>query len=526
MTIRQDLINTLESQAHTERANRALVTIFENLQQQYDPTMAGWTATGSGAGEKEDILREIDLNELRRQSNKVFLQNPHGRNLIQTPVKFVIGGGCLVDFFEKDEKKLEKLQKWLRKCQKSVKWFSFIHEFVTRAYRDGEVFVRKYDNGDDPLKLRFVEPGNIEKIDYEVKDEAGQILEKDIENPQRYEINKSWVSAEDILHFKSLTADRNMERGRPSLESALKDLTKHDKWADARLMLSLVRTSVALVQEVQGTNTDLLRIRSNQQTTRNRPGQTDRAKMFQPGTIIRGTPGVQYKMLSPNLDARDAAEDGRTFLIAAGAGQGLPDSFTTMDWQRSNFASSVVAQNPAIRKFEQDQRLFAEPISDIVTWFLEDGLEKGELDKGTDLDHDINFPPLLRRDLAQENAAYALMNERHALSLNDWAQAMGFDFDEQLKKIQNEKALGLYPEPKPQGASSSDLKSPPKRVEDRQPRQTKVTGSGESKKITVSVLPKKEKMNGTAQHFDLEYHTVRPEQSPEMEDPQEESSAL
>lgn len=487
--IREDALQDIRAEALGRRVSAyqaRMATMIETLHDTLDPQMAGWTLVG---GEKGTQLYGVELtpaslDELRRQSRIAYRKNPHGKNVINTHVKFTLGKGTLIDFEEKNERALGALKGWWAKVTKAVKWFSFQREFGIRALRDGEVFVRRFPNKEGPMHIRFVDPEKISSVDPKIT--FGIETEPDdVETVVSYRITRSvgkeeTVPSEEIVHFK-IEADRNEKRGRPFLESILPLFTKYDKWVDARMVLSIVRTSVALIREVQGSTTDLLRIRSAQASAKSSSSETDKAKMLRPGTIITTTPGVKYNMVSPNLEARDAAIDGRNLKLDMAAGAGLPDSLVTMDFSGQNFASSVIAQNPAIRGFEESENLFSEPFSVIIDWFLIDGLEKGEIpnlveeEDGTvrpiNLDYDIAYPPLLKRDLRQETEAWDIMHQSGIASLRTWSLAMGLDPDQERKFMEEEMELMAAMLSKPK----TKAKRAPKRAEDKEPRQN-VTG--------------------------------------------------
>lgn len=466
MGIRRDLVNQISESQHRQRAADSALMVLENLRDQYDPQMKDWTPTGAGS----DIMPvsvATSPAQLRDESKRAFYQEPYGKVIIRNMVKFVIGSGTIVNYSEKNEPKLQSILKWWKTVTKSIKWFSFQREYVTRFYRDGEVFVRKLPQDDGPLKLRFLEPATIGDDDIvtdpkDVQTVIGYMLDAGVGVP------KEEVPASNVHHFKN--ADANMKRGRPVLEVNLPYIAKYKKWLEARMVLNIVRASVAIVQQVQGTSTDLFRL-ANKQKANDRSRDTERTKMLQPGSIIRGTPGVEYKMLSPNLNARDAAEDGRTIQLAMAAGAGFPDTFITSDFSKANFASSVVAQNPAIREFEDGQQLIVEGISEIIDWILLDGVEKKEIDSSANIDYEVGFPPLLKRDIAQETAAYEAMHASRVISRATWQIKSGLDPDAEDRKIEEDQ-LSLMnkppevPVPKTSGPPSK------KNVDDRKPRQT------------------------------------------------------
>lgn len=346
--LRNDLQSIVVEQQYQRRLAASqdhLITVMENLQSQLEPEMKDWMPTGgSGTSSFERDIPITDLRSLVTRSRHVYYREPHGRVVMRDLVKFVIGGGTVVDFREKNEENLKDIISWWRKFCKKNSWVRRQREIITRAFRDGNVLIRRIDQPmlDEPPLIRFLEP---DQLDDTIEHPSGiEYDENDAETPVAYFIR--WkktnqterILAEQILHIK-IDVDENVPLGRPIIESVLQYLGKYNKWIDARMALNMVRASVALVKQVAGSPNDLSRLRANQSAQqRNRANETDRAKMLRPGTIISGTPGVEYKMLSPNLDARDAAEDGATLLRGVAAGAGFPDVFVTANYANSNYA--------------------------------------------------------------------------------------------------------------------------------------------------------------------------------------------
>lgn len=463
--IRLDLIESLHTEhKQTEIMQRSLA-LLEDLRgsMNLDPQMKDWIPVGANYDATlPPQLQSINLINLRRESKLAYHTNPHGRNIIRTLIKFVIGTGSMIDFAEKDEGKLKKITDFWDSVKKEVKWVRFQREYVRRLFRDGEVILRRFipKPETEMLQVRYVEPDTL-------KDEDITKDPKDGSTVLSYTIGEDTVPAERV-HFLKADVDQNVTRGRPLLEPILPYLTKYSRWLDARMVLNIVRASVTIVQEVAGSPSNLLNIAGkNLSSKQNASGQN--TKMLRPGTILRGTPGVKYNMLSPNLDARDAAQDGRTILLAIAASAGFPDTFVTADYANSNFASTIAAQNPAIREFEDWQQLVAEGLSEIIQWFLDFGVEKGLIDAEADLNFSFGFPPLLKRDVAQENSAYQIMNQNGVCSRHTWAMKMGLDFDDEQAFIQDEAPIVVQTQPG--NTNQPGDAKPPTQPQDRQPRQ-------------------------------------------------------
>jgi hypothetical protein len=477
--MRRDFFDLRESRIKQARLESRLSAQIEAIGDQLDPLMKGWSPLG-GTGAKDDASPIEDLPQLRDESRRAYHRRAYGRNIIRTFVKFTVGKGLNVDFAEKDEEALTAVLDWWKQFTTINRWASFVWEFATRYFRDGETFVRRFEQDEGPLVLRFVDPERVGCNEHSDNVEEG--IETDPNDAElvvgyhvtRKDLSCERIDASEVIHAK-FGVDRNTARGRPILESVFPFMGKYDKWLDARMALNLIRASVALVREVQGSSTDLSRIRSKH-TASSTSSETDRTKMLRPGTIISATPGVKYSMLSPNLDARDAATDGRTILLGAAAASGLPDVFVTSDYAEANFASTVVAQNPAVRGFEESEMLLSEPFGVIVSWVIDDGISheaipseisaNGE-QRPVNRNFDINFPPLLRRDIGQENNAFESMNDHGVVSRRTWGINMGLDPDKERTFLE-EEAESTTSVP---ARIRSERDRAPRRVEDRQPRQ-------------------------------------------------------
>lgn len=506
--IRRDLLIHYQQEAREQRLLRQSMSLIENLQTQLDPDMAGWSQVGGDSTMTEANLPTSD--QLRTASLKASYQDPNGRGIIRTFVKFIIGKGIVVDFLEKDEDKLQTIWDWWNIVTRKNKWFSLLREFVTRAFRDGEVFLRKVIIPDGPT-FRFIEPGKvndppnrntntIDGIEVDAND-AETILFYHVRIKDRWEP----IPAEEMIHFK-MNVDRNVRRGRPELETVLPLFAKYAKWLDARIVLNIIRTNVALVREVQGSPNDLLRIRGQQASTISNSHEQDKAKMMRSGTIITAAPGVKYNMISSNIDARDAAQDGRNIQLAMASAEGLPDVFVTGDYSGANFASTVVSQNPAVRAFEEHQNLFREPFIEMVEWILMSGVKAREIGQDIDLSFDISYPPLLKRDLRQDVEAWQIMHQEQISSRRTWQVNMGLNPDQEKKFLEEEGP--------PPIAKQLAIKPAPIGVADRQPRQNV---RAESKKIAMKIVPIKEAQNGTNKSFNVECEMLQSKQDAEDE---------
>ena len=173
--LRSDLATLIYEEQQQQTANRIQEQLFRTLedvqnQLRYEPEMQGWSASSASATERD--LPMQDLTVLRRESLRAYYKNPHGRVVIRNLVKFIIGGGSIFDFREESEEGLNSISEWWRTFTKKTKWFKFQREILTRSFRDGEAFIRRFVMEGEPLRLRFIDPDRIptENITYDEND--------------------------------------------------------------------------------------------------------------------------------------------------------------------------------------------------------------------------------------------------------------------------------------------------------------------------------------------------------------------
>jgi hypothetical protein len=255
------------------------------------------------------------------------------------------------------------------------------------------------------------------------------------------------VPAKDIIHTKPL-ADSNDLRGIPLLEVVAKRLTNYDQWEEYRMILNKMRTAVAFVRKVEGTAAQASALISNRASSRAQPQGREphtmagkREPMFAPGSILTSPAGVSWEALSPKLDARDASEDGRRFLLSIAAGVGLPEMLVTGDWSNSNYASSVESRTPAVREWEDWQDFFEPPFKRIYRWVVQAGIADLGLPKTTSQHVTISWPQLIAKDRLKESQRGQTLQAGGILSKTTWAKDEGLTYADELENMRLEAEL-------------------------------------------------------------------------------------
>jgi len=461
-----------------------------NVYAQPDPDEADWQTIGTVSDGRD--LTEQQMKTSRSQSRKFFRFNPHGKSIIRNMCKFVIGRGVKFITLDTESGRKKKVNKVWARFVEINKWLLRQKEIVTRGFRDGEVFLRYFPlkNKDSGyLAFRFIDPDSIAnppqatmQVDQDNKTKRGTILTygiehnvNDVEDIQWYWIDGKEVKAEEIIHIK-LLADSDQKRGVPFMESVLEDIKNYRNWLKDRIVLNKIRTAIALIRKIPagvGTPTQINSIR-DQNSASIRNVKSSKVQAFEPGTILT-TRGIEYEYLTPNLEARDSAQDGRNILLNVAAGVGMPEYMVTADSSNANYSSTMVAESPAVKEFEDWQDFFSVFFQTIWKLQMEHAKKKGILPASTDTDCKVEFPTLVMRDLQKEARAYSLMRDKGVISIKTWRGKAGLDDKIENENMEDEdtgetKVSKLIPDPNKEPAGGKEpTKKPDKGDDDDEP---------------------------------------------------------
>lgn len=438
--MRAELSNSLlrdyRTNAAIDYANRRMAEAIDLSVE--DPDYDRWEQVGGGAlvggREPRELLVE-EAARLRAQAWKLYWENCHVRNVVRTLVKFVFGKGVNIKLNEERPEVKSKGDEYLKKWMKQNRWQLTQKEMATRAWRDGEAFVHTRDlGGEKPPRLEFANPDIVQSNNPDIS-YGIEMDPNDPTVPLAYHIKKSQSASEEtvipadrMVHIKTCV-DSDIKRGRTILEPILRPTRMYDDWIKDRLVLNKVRSALAVIRTVTGTPNQIKTIQNANVSNRAATRGEQRQKTWRPGTIITAAPGVDYKMLSANINASDAKEDGRSILLSMAVGVGFPEMYMTGDFASTNFASSAVAQNPFVRECEDQQDFFEPYIQDIIEQVFNIGIDHGQLPTDMDTSITIEWPPLIQRDLISLVTALMQLFNAGILSRQTLAAQCGFDYD-------------------------------------------------------------------------------------------------
>jgi capsid protein len=380
-----------------------------------------------------------------------------GRAIVRNLSKFVLGKGPLVK--PKSENKL--VSEYWSKFLKDNRWSLREKELVRRAFRDGEVFLRRFvDKKTGETKVRFIRANMIRNPsnsrDYNVGENVSYGIgtnPDDIEEVLTYYYCKidgtliDKIPAGDIIHIKILT-DSDMKRGLSIYYHAMPMIKKYADWLEDRIVLNKVRSAIALIRKVEGTRSAVESIR-NAYRSEYQDKDKNKQKVMQRGTVLTASKGIEYEMLSPNIHAQDVKDDGRAMLLAVAAGVGFPEMMLTADYSNANYSSSMVAQNPFVREIEDWQDFFGYYYKLLFQLVIQAHKEYGDkrIPDGESEECTIEWPPLILADTLKNNQARAIQFKHKILSRKTWQLKEGLDPEQEERNLVDEDSKDIYKVP-------------------------------------------------------------------------------
>lgn len=430
----------------------------------------------------EKRLEETNRIDLRKKARILTRYSPHGRAIVRTYIKYVLGGGQVMPRFPsqlsndssaaQDEALQDVLKdKVWKPLSRSMDWREFGREALTRYVRDGEVFIWRFSTIDG-LALRFIDPELIRDPDDTAYPEEGGIVTEDGDAQTVIEYIKVKASdhskvdvripAKDVIHYKACV-DSNEMRGVTYLAPVLGYIEMYSGWLSDRMILNRARTNVALIRKFDaskdGMESFLAREASRQDTLRGargdqRPARNSsvRQTRIRPGTVINALKGISYEFIAPNLQAADVHHDGKAILLGIAAGTGLAEFMVSGDASNANFASVLVSEGPAVKEFQDLQQVLHCIFTRVWVWKVEDARASGAglngsatiLNAYDPQTIEWSFPDIVARDRKKERDADVSMQKVGALSVRTIMERDGIeDTDQEFERIEQEKEANM-----------------------------------------------------------------------------------
>lgn len=417
---------------------------------------AGGTAwlglVGSGATSGRQRLgfgTEHELAGVRAECRALAVSNEFAVNGHENRISYIVGSGHAYRAIAKKHRSapphlLEEAQHVIDEFLRLNRWHQRQQEAVLRLDRDGEVFLRYFTAPGGVTYVRFVEPGQVATPPQADADEAsslGVVCDPyDVESVRAYYIDGQTVSADDVQHRKA-NVDANVKRGLPLFFPVRKNLRRAEKLLRNMSTVAEIQSAIALIRKHGGaTRTAVQQFVATQGSNGGANGAAGRSasiRRFAPGTILDAYGNVDYDFPASALNAASYVAVLQAELRAIAARLVMPEFMLTSDASNANYASTLVAESPALRMFA---RLQARQIADdreVLHRVLANAAAAGRLECETleVVEIQIEAPSLSIRDAKSEAEVRAIEFSNGILSPQTWSLKAGLDFEREQANL-------------------------------------------------------------------------------------------
>lgn len=354
------------------------------------PDTGGWQR---GGFPWQDFHNPAERRSMVQQARTMFRFDPNARGVLSTLVYYIIGEGVKITPQSKDP----RIHRLWREFWNSTRNRMPLRqaEIILRTLRDGEVFLQFYRTtaGEKNWKttVRFRDPELCRTPAIEYGGTSGQASDgikmraDDPETPETYFFQKMYndptqvdaVPAEDVLHIK-IGSDSEQKRGESYIQPAMEMFGQYKEWLRYRIVLNKVRTALVLIKKINGGSTDVAAIQATIGASPTQKSGESKKRIPPPGTMITTNQGVDYDFKSANINASDAAEDGRSMKLSMAAGCNVPE-YVFGDASNANYASTLIAESPFVKGIRFWQTFFEFHLKELFKQVVRSAVEAGKL---------------------------------------------------------------------------------------------------------------------------------------------------
>jgi len=146
---------------------------------------------------------------------------------------------------------------------------------------------------------------------------------------------------------------------------------------------------------------------------------------------------MEYDFPARGLDASNFVAVLQAELRAIAARLVMPEFMFTSDASNANFASTLVAEGPAMKMFERLQMSLVEQDKAVLRRVIDNAVAGGKLPRDVhEFVHIQVVPPSLNvRDPLQQAQVDHIAFKNGVLSPQTWSQHLGLDYDQEQKNL-------------------------------------------------------------------------------------------
>lgn len=420
----------------------------------YDSDGTHWASLGSAsaggpAGSQAGLPgSERELAEIRDQCRALAVQNEFAINGHENRINYIVGTGHSYRVVPKqgnndvDDGLIAAAQAVIDEFLEINRWHKRQQELVRRRDRDGEVFLRFFFAPDGTTRIRFVEPTQISTPTARGNDPAagfGILTDPaDVETVLGYYVDGRLVEASEIQHRKA-NIDANVKRGLPLYYPVRKNLRRAEKLLRNMSVVAEIQSAIALIRKHNaGTRESVeqfVQDGADLNVHDNATGTTSHFRRYAPGTILDAFGGTDYEFPAAGIDAGQFIRILQAELRAIAARLVMPEFMLTSDASNANYASTMIAEGPAVRMFQRLQHDMLDDDREVMRRVIQHAVAAGRLAEAalTSIKIQATPPTLAVRDRLREAQADQILVRNGAMSVATMSARHGLEPEREEK---------------------------------------------------------------------------------------------
>jgi nucleotide-binding universal stress UspA family protein len=395
------------------------------------------------------FANEQQLAALRTECRALAVSNEFAINGHENRISYIVGSGHAYRATARagirvPEGLVREVQSVLDEFERINHWHQRQQEIVRRRDRDGEVFLRFFTTPEGLLRIRFVEPGQVNTPPERAADRNAsfgiQTDPHDVETVLGYWIDNQWVDAAEIQHRKA-NVDANVKRGLPLFYPVRKNLRRAEKLLRNMSVVAEIQSAIAIIRKhAAGTRASVGQFVANQadaSMTSAATGRTSHFRRYAPGTILDALAGTEYQFPAAGIDAARYVAVLQAELRAIASRLVMPEFMLTSDASNANYASTMVAEGPAVKMFDRLQHSMLEEDLEVLHRAVRTAVDAGRLPpEAVEAIEIQGIPPTLAvRDRLRETQADQILVRSGAMSVQTMALRHGLEPDREQELI-------------------------------------------------------------------------------------------
>lgn len=418
-------------------------------------------AAGPGFGSEQELAA------IRQECRALAHSNEFAINGHENRVSYIVGPGHTYRAAAKKHtdgspQAAAEVQRVVDEFLRVNQWHRRQQETILRLDRDGEAFLRFFVAPGGLTHVRFVEPGQIYAPVEAARDSSlsyGIATDPhDVETVTAYFIDGAPVDAAELQHRKA-NVDSNVKRGLPLFYPVRKNLRRAEKLLRNMSTVAEIQAAIALIRRHHDSSRTAVRQFVAHQgeapigpsggrggSARYGIANGGSIRRFAPGTILDAYGNVEYDFPAASLDAANYVAVLQAELRAIAARLVMPEFMLTSDASNGNYASTLVAESPALRMFARLQTAQASDDRAVLDRVIANAVAAGRLEPSVvdAIEIQIEPPSLAVRDTKQDAERRAIEFANGILSPQTWSQQSGLDYEQEqanLREFRRKHAL-------------------------------------------------------------------------------------